>query len=133
MKAIISKNAFGFIGLNNKLIWHCKEDLQHFARMTANSTLLAGYNTYMSLPTLKGRIVRLDPRRALFHDLSSIDWCIGGAKTYDKYCHLFTELHISTIVNNFQVGDTMMPKLENLNPNCKIFNYQFIIKNEQKK
>jgi len=62
-----------------------------------------------------------------FEDLHLIDWCIGGAKTYDKYAHLFTELHISTIVNDYQAGDTMMPKLLNLNPECRIFNYEFTI------
>lgn len=127
MKAIICQNALGYIGNKGRLLWHCKQELQHFARLTANSQLLVGHNTYINLPMLRDRIVRLDSKDGLFQDLQSIDWCIGGAKTYDKYAHLFTELHISTIVNDFQVGDTLMPKLENLNPRCKIFNYEFKI------
>jgi dihydrofolate reductase len=127
MKAIICKNALGYIGDKGRLLWHCKAELQHFAQLTANSQLLVGYNTYINLPILRGRQVRLDASDGLFQDLHLIDWCIGGAKTYDKYAHLFAELHISTIVNDFQKGDTLMPKLENLNPRCKIFNYEFSI------
>lgn len=128
MKAIICQNALGYIGLNNRLIWHCKEELQHFASLTAGSTLLVGYNTYQNLPTLKNRTVRTDPRDGYFEDLYLIDWCIGGRKTYEKYAHLFTELHISTITNNFDKGDTLMPTLANLNKDCKIFNYEFTSK-----
>jgi dihydrofolate reductase len=127
MKAIICKNALGYIGDKGRLIWHCKAELQHFARLTANSQLLVGYNTYINLPILRDRQVLLDASDGLFQDLHLIDWCIGGAKTYDKYAHLFTELHISTIVNDFQKGDTLMPKLESLNPRCKIFNYEFSV------
>ena len=127
MKAIICKNAVGSIGDKGRLLWHCREELRHFASLTAGSALLVGYNTYQQLPILKNRTVRTDKRDGLFEDLHLIDWCIGGAKTYDKYAHLFTELHISTIVNDYQAGDTMMPKLLNLNPECRIFNYEFKI------
>lgn len=54
----------------------------------------------------------------------SIDWCIGGKRTYEKYCHLFMELHISHI-NDDTIGDVPYPDLKNLNPNCKIFHYYF--------
>jgi len=127
MKAIICKNAVGSIGDKGRLLWRCREELRHFASLTAGSTLLVGYNTYQQLPILKNRTVRTDKRDGFFEDLHLIDWCIGGAKTYDKYAHLFTELHISTIVNDYQAGDTMMPKLLNLNPECRIFNYEFTI------
>jgi dihydrofolate reductase len=125
MKAIICKNALGYIGDKGKLIWHCKEELQHFARLTKDSTVLVGFNTFLQLPRLKNRIVRIDPRDGLFQDLQSVEWCIGGRKTYEKYAHLFTELHVSTITDNYDKGDTLYPTLANLNPNCKIFNYQF--------
>jgi len=55
---------------------------------------------------------------------ASIDWCIGGNKTYEKYCHLFTELHISHI-NDDTEGDILYPELKHLNPDCKIFHYYF--------
>jgi len=73
---------------------------------------------------LKGREIILD-RREDYH-LSDFDkyWCIGGKKTYEKYCSQFTELHISRINDN-TVGDTKYPDLSKLNPNCKIYEYNF--------
>jgi hypothetical protein len=125
LKAIICKNALGYIGDKGRLLWHSKEELQHFANLTANSALLVGYNTFKSLPTLKNRTIHVDPRYGYFHDLDCIDWCIGGAKTYKKYAHLFTELHTSWIVDNFDKGDAYMPPFIGINKDCKVFNYEF--------
>jgi len=126
MKAIIGKNNLSFIGINNRLLWNCPEDLKLFKNLTNNSKLLVGYNTYSTLPQLKNRILVIDERNSLLNNVSDIDWCIGGKKTYEKYCHLFTELHISHINDN-NIGDTMFPDFRNLNKDCKIFNYYFDI------
>ena len=123
MKAIIAQNLLYFIGLNGELPWRCREDLKHFKALTADSKLLVGYNTASELPPLKGREVIVDERDVEI-DLNSIDWCIGGKKTYEKYCHLFTELHVS-IIDDDTVGDTLYPSLLNINPNCKYFYYHF--------
>ena len=121
MKAIIAKNNLSFIGLDNKLLWKSKKDLIHFKNLTLNCKLLVGFNTYQNLPLLENRVIVVDNRNKIITD---VDWCIGGKKTYEKYCHLFTELHISHINDN-QIGDIMFPDFKNLNPNCKIFNYYF--------
>ena len=121
MKAIIAVNNLGFIGLDDKLLWKSSEDLKHFKKLTLNQILLVGYRTFNGLPPLKDRTLIVDEKDKLFTD---VDWCIGGKKTYEKYCHLFTELHISHINDN-QIGDIMFPDFKNLNPNCKIFNYYF--------
>lgn len=120
-KAIVGVNNLGFIGIGNKMLWHSSEDFGHFKRMTMGGRLLVGYNTFWDLPPLKGRELIVDNRGEFITD---VDWCIGGKKTYEKYCHLFTELHISHIDNN-SIGDVTFPDLTNLNPNCKIFNYHF--------
>jgi dihydrofolate reductase len=120
MKAIIAVNNKKYIGLNNKLLWYSKDDLRHFKKLTEGQTLLVGYNTFSELPPLKNRTVIVDQR----NNLLNTDWCIGGKKTYEKYCHLFTELHIS-IIDNDDIGDTEYPELKNLNPDCKIFTYHF--------
>ncbi len=135
MKGIIAINNLGYIGLNNNLPWRCSEDLKHFKALTLNCNLLVGYNTANTLPPLKDREVMVDSRDN--NDVSWIvegtdapklnrefDWCIGGKKTYEKYCHLFTELHISRINDN-SIGDTMFPDLKDLNPMCKVFIYNF--------
>lgn len=123
MKAIISKNNLSFIGKNGKLFWDCKPDLKLFKNLTKDSKCLVGYNTYIGLPDLKGRTLVLDKRGCELLT-EKVDWCIGGSKTYEKYCHLFEELHISIIDNN-DIGDTIFPNLKNLKPDCKIFIYNF--------
>jgi dihydrofolate reductase len=127
MKGILAVNNLGYIGLNSGLPWHCKSDFQHFKRLTENSTLLVGYNTFQTLPELKGRTVILDRRedfQGVFKSQELIDWCIGGRRTYEKYASYFTELHISHIDNN-SIGDTLFPDLRHLSPNCLIYNYYF--------
>lgn len=126
MKAIVAKNNLGFIGIGNKMLWHCKEDLQHFKKLTMGCDLLVGYNTAQELPPLKGRNVITDQRGVNYikSDDANDFWLIGGKKTYEKYASVITELHISHI-NNDSIGDVTFPDLTNLNPICKIFNYNF--------
>lgn len=130
MKAIIAVNNLGFIGLKNKLPWKCSEDLEHFKeKVVAGANCLVGYRTYKDLPQkVKNRLILIVPEEIPVwvptDFIENVDWCIGGKKTYEKYCHLFTELHISHIDNN-TIGDTTFPDLSNLSPICKIYNYYF--------
>ena len=121
MKAIIAVNNLGYIGLNNELLWESQQDMSHFVKMTLNQRLLVGYNTSLNLPKLKNREIVIDYRE---EEVTNIDWCIGGKRTYEKYSKYFTELHISHIDNN-DIGDIMFPDLKDLNVECKIFNYYF--------
>lgn len=124
LKAIIAHNKFGFIGLNGELPWKSKADLKHFKELTNGGKLLVGYNTSLKLPKLPGREIVVDNDFAEPIDPESCDWCIGGKLTYEKYCHLFTELHVS-IINDETIGDTLYPDFRNLNPDCKIAYYNF--------
>jgi dihydrofolate reductase len=121
MRAIIAMNNLGFIGKGNTLLWHNSDDLRHFKTLTDGGILLVGYNTFSELPILKNRELIIDTRNE-FH--FNVDWCIGGKKTYEKYSPFFTELHISHIDNN-DIGNVTFPNFIDLNPNCKIFNYQY--------
>ena len=125
MKAIVAVNNLGFIGLNDKLLWYNKEDLLHFKKMTEGSTLLVGYRTAQALPPLRNRklivVDRIENSTIHYYDS---DWCIGGKKTYETFCDVFTELHISHIDND-EIGNVTFPNLSKLSPNCKIFNYHF--------
>ncbi len=121
MKAIIAMNNLGYIGVNNELLWKSQQDMSHFVKMTLNQRLLVGHNTSLNLPKLKNREVIVDGRD---EEVTNVDWCIGGKKTYEKYAKYFTELHISHIDNN-DIGDIMFPDLRDLNKECKIFNYYF--------
>lgn len=130
MKAILAVNNLGYIGFKLGIPWRCKADFQHFKKMTLlenrESTLLVGYNTFQTLPPLKGRKIIVVGRDTFA--LNDIDWCIGGKKTYERFCPHFSELHISHINDN-QIGDTMFPDLFRLGMlvegGCKIFNYNF--------
>ncbi len=125
MKAIIAVNNLGFIGKGDQLLWHNKEDLRHFKKMTKHSTLLVGYRTSEGLPPLPNReLIVVDRRDMSTQHYEDAEWCIGGKKTYEDYCHLFDELHISHIDDN-QIGDVTFPDLKRLKPDCQIFNYHF--------
>ena len=125
MKAIVAVNNLGFIGLDDKLLWHNKEDLKHFKNMTYGCTLLVGYRTAMALPPLNNReLIIFDKREHSPTHYYDCEWCIGGKKTYEKFCDSFTELHISHINNN-DIGNVTFPNLRRLNTKCKIFNYYF--------
>ena len=124
LRAVIAVNNLGYIGLDNGLPWRCKEDFQHFKKLTEGGRLLVGYNTYQTLPPLKGREIILLTKDLTEEDFKTIDWCIGGRKTYECMSDLFTELHISHIDDN-TIGDVMFPDLKCLHPDCKIFNYYF--------
>lgn len=121
MRAIIAMNNLGYIGVNNELLWKSQQDMSHFVKMTLNQRLLVGHNTSLNLPKLKNREVIVDGRD---EEVTNVDWCIGGKKTYEKYAKYFTELHISHIDNN-DIGDIMFPDLRDLSKECKIFNYYF--------
>lgn len=126
MKCCVALNNLGFTGLNGELPWKSTDDLKHFKRLTDGCTLLVGWKTYDTLPNLPGRKVIIDVRDELLEDkyIDKIDWCIGGRKTYDKYAHLFTELHISHINDNTE-GDTPMFDVSKLNSKCKVFHYYY--------
>ena len=120
MKAIIAVNNMGVIGNKNKLPWYCKKDLEFFKNKTLGCSCLVGYNTFQTLPILKNRVIIVDRKK----EYIEAEWCIGGRKTYEKYAHLFKELHISHINDN-SFGDTSFPSFKNLNPECRVYNHYF--------
>lgn len=126
MKAIIAINAAGYIGDKGGLLWSCKADLAHFKEATLHKRLLVGYNTAKTLPALENRTLVVDKREGLSaSQIGAIDYCIGGRKTYERYQSHFTELHISVIVDSYQIGDTPAPCLNRIPSFCKIHFYFF--------
>lgn len=123
MKAIIARNNNQSIGLNGELPWKSRQDLNHFKELTMDCKLLVGYTTSLKLPPLKGREIIVDDETKQI-DYNEIDWCCGGKYTYEKFCHLFTELHVS-IIDDDTVGDTIFPELSNLNLDCKVYYYNY--------
>lgn len=123
MKGIIAVNNKNYIGLNGKLPWKSSEDLEHFKELTMGCKILVGYNTAQTLPKLEGRSVIIDQKNIKIDD-KEIEWCCGGTKTYNKYCHLFRELHIS-IIDDDTIGDVLFPEMDRLDERCVIYYYKF--------
>ena len=80
MIGIVAVNNLGFIGVGDKMLWNCPDDLRHFKKMTLNKKVLVGYNTFSELPNLPNREVILDLRDSYNFD---VDFVIGGKKTYE--------------------------------------------------
>ncbi len=110
----------GQIGLDNGLPWHNKSDLKWFKELTMGHVLVAGYNTYQSLPNLPGRVVLLDDKDKspidfldLYYkwgDLSNVVWVIGGAKTYARWLPFVSKAYIG-LIDYEGPADTFMPSL----------------------
>lgn len=113
----------GLIGIGNRLPWKKQRgDLQHFKSTTDGAHLIAGYNTYYSLPTLTNRTVHLintrlneDPFERfaetfkLSKKLGSDLFVIGGAKTYEKLekrCDVLIETVIHAEIDLSDETDT---------------------------
>ena len=117
----------GGIGMNNKLPWYIKDELQIFKIITNNSTVIMGYNTWSSLPR-KPLINRTNvvltnsktKKLELLENynvivLSSIEeaiekyknnqcYYIGGASVYNYLINfnLITNLYISIIHKHYE-------------------------------
>lgn len=46
---IVCMDKFGIIGLDNKMPWHIPEELKYFKKITDNSIVIMGKNTYTSI------------------------------------------------------------------------------------
>lgn len=125
--ACIGKN--NELGLNNKLIWHIKEDLEFFKFVTYNHYILMGRNTLLSLPKkLEGRkylvISKTLETTEDYRVFKSIDellrtdfsseniYVIGGAKIYEEMMP-YTDRMILTIVDDSHVADKYFPIINN--------------------
>lgn len=137
------------IGINNKLLYHIKEDLQYFKNLTINNVVIMGRKTYESLnKPLKNRIniiITHDKNYHIDYDncyvVHSLDECIelcnkdfnnlekfiiGGAKIYEEFLKLNLVKNIYlTKVNDFKNGDAYFPI--NL-----IESYKLIFQSEEK-
>lgn len=48
---IVCMDKFGVIGTDNKMPWHIPEELKYFKKITENSIIIMGKNTYVSIGT----------------------------------------------------------------------------------
>ncbi|WP_311695541.1 dihydrofolate reductase [Sneathia sanguinegens] len=126
LKIIVAIGKNREIGKDNKLLWHLPEDLKHFKNLTKNSTVIMGYNTYLSigrpLPNrknivlcdkvlnIKGVEVYNNLEKCLKENNDA--YIIGGQSIYEQTLKYVTELHISYIDKEFKDADTFFPAFE---------------------
>lgn len=129
MKMIVAANTNNVIGINNKLPFHCKEDLKWFKFMTMGTSCLVGRVTYETLPNLPGRRLIVMSSKNIegvtcinetifnnemltYNGKFLPEWVIGGQKVYE-FClnkGIISEVYVSRINNN-KDGDTYLPDL----------------------
>ena len=115
----------GVIGDKNKLLWHIREDLQHFKAMTTGHPVVMGRKTYESLGRpLPGRrnvvisrqeltiagsqtVHSLDEALALFGPDEEV-FIIGGAQIYAAALPLANRFYLTRVEHPYE-GDTRFP------------------------
>lgn len=106
----------GQIGINGGLPWVNRRDLALFQKVTVNSTIIVGYNTFLHLPVLRDRFVvvwkREDPLTLLanvhnrpFEDI----WIAGGAKTYSAFAPFVSGLRVFSHIPYNGPADAYFP------------------------
>lgn len=121
--AAVAEN--GVIGGKNSLLWHIREDLQHFKALTTGHPVVMGRKTFESLgrplPARRNIVVSrqqlaiagcetvhsLDEALALFGPDEEI-FIIGGAQIYAEALPLADRLHLTRIEHSYE-GDTRFP------------------------
>lgn len=128
IRLIWAQDKNGLIGVDNKMAWHCKEDLLYYKSLTEGKVVLLGYNNYISLmgyykdkPLPYGKIYLLTHRDLAIDGVNvihSLDeamkeeelWVIGGASIYKQSLPYADELYVSLIKGDY-VGDTYFPEV----------------------
>jgi dihydrofolate reductase len=119
------------IGCNNKLLARIKPDMEYFKRVTANSVIVMGYNTYMSFPkrplpnriniVLTSKDIELEGAQVvssiegLLNTLESYKnekeiYILGGGSVYRQLMPYAESLYITHIFDSFE-ADTFFPEI----------------------
>ena len=125
---VVARDIFGTIGKDNKLPWHCKEDLQRFKKITMGKNIVMGRKTFESLPKmLPGRKHIVLTRNEdfshegveVFHSIDDLLvtyegkedlYIIGGAEIYRQFIDKFDVIEMTVIKGDYD-GDAHFPDL----------------------
>jgi len=117
------------IGNNNKLVWNIPEDMKYFAKITKNSIVVMGRNTYFSIPEkhrpLKNRyniVLTTQPEAYKHLENNHLEFCqdddvvnilnrletqytqcfiIGGEQIYNQFFNVASKLYITRIDKSY--------------------------------
>lgn len=141
LKLIVCVDLNNGIGLNNKLPWNVKSEMQHFKNTTINHTVVMGRRTYESIGRLlpnrnnvifsnnpdykvEGALVTNDVQKIITLSKSEDVYIIGGKSIYDVFLNYCDELIISKLFIAYEC-DTFI-KL-----NLKFFKLDQTIKHDE--
>lgn len=131
---VVAVSENNVIGKDNKLIWHIKEDLQLFKKITDGNYIVMGRKTFESLPCIlpnRHHIVLTNnkdykvehDRVTVFYDKNELIkfiqnshnnkfFIIGGGQIYKMFYPLVSTLNLSR-VHRVVDGDTYFPNIDN--------------------
>jgi dihydrofolate reductase len=134
ISAIVAMGKNRQIGLNNKLLWHNKEDLQNFKKLTLGHHILMGRKTFLSigkpLPGRENLVLTRDVHfeapdgvltvhsieRALIAAQASGEtelFIIGGGEIYKETMSILDRIYLSTMDYD-GAADTFFPEYKHL-------------------
>ena len=117
---IVACDRNGAIGKDGDLPWRQSTDLQHFKRVTMDSTIIMGRKTWDSLPGLLPgrRHVVLSRGEVEGVEVVSFDqakemegWIIGGGQIYELFLPHVSQLHRTIIDTRVDGADTHFPDI----------------------
>lgn len=133
------------LGLDNKLIWHIKEDLKRFKKLTTGHSIIMGRKTFESISkALPGRlnIVLTKNKNFKFKNVSIASniheaieltkddeqpFIIGGSEIYSLFINMAQTIELTRVHNNFK-ADTFFPDI-NFGKWNKIYEEKFNLDN----
>lgn len=144
---IVAKSENNVIGINNKLPWHLKDDLQNFKKLTMGHHMLMGRKTFESigkpLPGRMSLVISSEPRA----NSESVFWfpniwraikqaeragetelfIIGGEKVFKSALTIADRIYLTEVKGEVK-GDTFFPALSL--KNWKLVSEQSFSKNK---
>ena len=131
---IVAKSENNVIGIDNKLPWHLKDDLQNFKKITMGHHILMGRKTFESigkgLPGRMSLVLSSDPRAnsenvfwftSIFRAIKQAErngetelFIIGGEQIFKRSISLVDRIYL-TEVHGTMKGDAFFPQLSQKN------------------
>lgn len=129
---IVAVDKNGVIGLDNKIPWKCKRELELFKQITLNNPILMGRKTAESigrvLPNRLNYVVSKSLSKPLYEGQVLLKDCvevfnlnhekifiIGGEEIYRYFFNFSDNIYISTMDIECEKGDTFFPYLDKIN------------------
>jgi dihydrofolate reductase len=127
---IVAKSTNNVIGVNNKLPWHLKDDLQNFKKLTMGHHILMGRKTFESigkpLPGRMSLVISSDPRpnqdsvfwfNSIWRAIKQAErsgetelFIIGGEKIFKYALSLVDRIYLTEVQSEVK-GDAFFPQL----------------------